>query len=653
MNEPVLVIMAAGMGSRFGGLKQITSIDKEEHKIIDFSLYDAYRAGFRKVVFIIKHEIEADFKAAIGSRMEKYFSVRYVFQELDKLPEGYEVPEGRTKPWGTAHAIACAKDSIDGPFAVINADDYYGVHAMDSIYKFLKEEHAPTEHAMVGYLVKNTVTESGYVSRGVCHAEGGFLKDIVERTHIERRGDDAEFTEDGGKTWTHLSGNDIVSMNLWGFQHEILSQFTGRFASFLDENLPKNPLKCEYFLPFVADRQIKEGLGTVRMLTTDDRWYGVTYPEDLKSVMDAVVSMKSEGIYPDELWLSPAAAYHFRIEGAPFSCVSHGCGHINDTYLLTSTTGKRYILQRISKTFDPETLMENIEAVLEFSASKTDDPRGVMTLVRTLDGKSYYEDETVAYRMYDFIEHSLCLQAPETPQDFYESAIAFGRFSEMMSEFPAEKLHETIANFHNTKDRYRIFKETLEKDPLGRKAGVPDEIAFALAREGEAGILVDLLEAGQLPLRVTHNDTKLNNVMLDETTRKALCVIDLDTVMPGLSLYDYGDSIRFGAATATENELDLENMTIDLELFRIYTRGFLKACPNLTDKEIELMPTGAKLMTLECGVRFLTDYIDGDNYFHIDHETQNLERARTQFKLVEEMEKHWDEMTAIVEEERR
>ena len=232
MREPVLVIMAAGMGSRFGGLKQITSVDKKGHIIIDFSMYDAWKAGFRKVVFIIKHEIEADFKAVVGNRMEQYFDVKYVFQEVDKIPEGFSVPEGRTKPWGTAHAIACAKDAIDGPFAVLNADDYYGANAMTTIFNFLKEEHQPSEHAMVGYLVRNTVTDSGYVSRGVCTVKDGLLQEVTERTHIEKRGDDAAYTEDG-ENYIDLPGDTIVSMNLWGFQHELLDEFVNGFPAFL------------------------------------------------------------------------------------------------------------------------------------------------------------------------------------------------------------------------------------------------------------------------------------------------------------------------------------------------------------------------------------------------------------------------------------
>ncbi len=650
MNQPVLVIMAAGMGSRFGGLKQITPVDGQGQKIIDFSLYDAWRAGFRKVVFIIKRAIEADFKAAVGQRLERYFQVKYVFQEVDQLPPGYAVPEGRAKPWGTAHAIACAAGAIDGPFAVLNADDYYGAHAIQTIYDFLKEERAPNEHAMVGYYVRNTVTDSGYVSRGVCRVEDGYLRDVVERTHIEKRGEDAAYTEDGER-YTPLPGDTVVSMNLWGFQREILEQFTGRFPKFLEENLPVNPLKCEYFIPFLVNTQLQEGLGTVRVLNTGDKWYGVTYSEDLQSVKDAVADMKARKIYPDKLWMEPSAAYHFPLEGAPFSIEPYGCGHINVTYLLTTTAGRRYILQKISPAFDVEKLMANIEAVTAFSAQHAEDPRGAMRLVHTLDGESYYRDGSDCYRVYDFVEGSVCLQAPETPEDFYQSAVAFGGFLQMMRDFPAETLSEPIPNFHNTPDRYRIFHETLSKDPCGRAKDVGPEIDFVLAREAEAGALQGLRERGELPVRVTHNDTKLNNVMLDEKTHKALCVIDLDTVMPGLSLYDFGDSIRFGAATAAEDERDLSRMTIDLELFRIYTRGFLSACPGLTEKEVELLPLGAKTMTLECGLRFLTDYLDGDHYFAVHREGHNLDRARTQFKLVSEMEKHWAEMAQIVREE--
>ena len=300
MQEPTLVILAAGMGSRFGGLKQITPVDEHGHAIIDFSLFDAYRAGFRRVAFIIKHEIEADFKAVVGRRAEKYFDVRYVYQQIENLPEGYSVPEGRTKPWGTGHAVLCAAQAVDGPFAVINADDFYGRTAYAALYDYLTGERPENEHAMVAYQLKKTVTESGSVARGICRVEDGFLTDVVERTRIEKRGSDAAYTEDG-ENWLPLSGELPVSMNCWAFSHSMMDELIKRFPAWLDENVPKNPMKSEYFLPSVANALIKDGEGSVRVLNCHETWYGVTYKEDLQSFKDAMKRMRTEGIYPEAL----------------------------------------------------------------------------------------------------------------------------------------------------------------------------------------------------------------------------------------------------------------------------------------------------------------------------------------------------------------
>lgn len=300
MQEPTLVILAAGMGSRFGGLKQITPVDGHGHVIIDFSLYDAYRAGFRKVAFIIKHEIEDDFKGFIGRRMEKYFDVKYIYQQLDRLPAGYGVPEGRVKPWGTGHAVLCAASAVDGPFAVINSDDFYGRSAYTALYDYLVSDKPENEHAMVAYLLKNTVTENGYVARGICRVEDGYLTDVVERTHIEKRGADAAYTEDG-ESFVMLPGSTQVSMNCWAFSHSMMDELTKRFPAWLDENLPANPMKCEYFLPFVANALIKAGEGRVKVLNCHETWYGVTYKEDLGKFEEAMAGMRRKGIYPESL----------------------------------------------------------------------------------------------------------------------------------------------------------------------------------------------------------------------------------------------------------------------------------------------------------------------------------------------------------------
>ena len=344
----------------------------------------------------------------------------------------------------------------------------------------------------------------------------------------------------------------------------------------------------------------------------------------------------------------------FQLDAPAVSCDRYGCGHINETYLVVTESGRRYILQKISNRAFPDVagLQENIAAVTEFLHTQTSDPYGALTLIPTDEGKAYLHwDENSDWRVYDFIEGAVCLQKPETAEDFYQSAIAFGTFQQQLADFPAHTLHETIKNFHNTPDRYRIFKEVLAKDVMGRAKDVQPEIEFALAHEEFGGRLVGLLKEGKLPLRVTHNDTKLNNVMLSESERKPMCVIDLDTTMPGLSAYDFGDSIRFGAATAAEDETDLSKMEMDLDLFRIFTRGFLTACPGLTAEERKALPLGAMTMTLECGVRFLTDYLDGDHYFGIHRPDHNLDRCRTQFKLVRDMESKWDKMMQIVEEE--
>lgn len=303
--KPVLVIMAAGMGSRYGGLKQIDPVDQYHDLIIDFSIYDALSAGFDKVVFIIKKSIEDDFKEHIGNRISKHIQVEYVYQELERIPKGYKVPEGRVKPWGTGHAILSCKGVVDAPFAVINADDYYGKAAFKTIYDFLASatDQDTYQYAMVGYQLYNTLTENGHVARGVCAInEEQKLVDIHERTRIEKHGDIAEYSKDDGTTWTELSKDTVVSMNMWGFTESILSELEVRFSAFLDENLQENPLKCEYFLPFVVDELLKEGKAEVEVLRSVDRWYGVTYKEDKEMVVNAIQKMKEQGLYPEKLW---------------------------------------------------------------------------------------------------------------------------------------------------------------------------------------------------------------------------------------------------------------------------------------------------------------------------------------------------------------
>ena len=338
----------------------------------------------------------------------------------------------------------------------------------------------------------------------------------------------------------------------------------------------------------------------------------------------------------------------------------YGSGHINDTYLVTlkeNDEEKKVILQRMNKSIftKPVELMENVLGVTSYLRERIienggDPERETLNVIPTAEGKPYFVDSEGEYwRAYKFITGATSYDAVETPEDFYQSAVSFGNFQRLLAEYPAETLHETIEGFHDTKARFAVFKKAVEEDVCGRAASVQKEIDFVLAHEDVANVFGDMLAKGELPLRVTHNDTKLNNIMIDDATGKGICVTDLDTVMPGLAMNDFGDSIRFGASTAAEDEQDLSKVSCDMGLFEIYTKGYIEGCGGrLTQKEIEMLPMGAKVMTFECGMRFLTDYLEGDHYFKIHREGHNLDRCRTQFKLVEDMEAKWNTMQEIV-----
>ncbi len=344
----------------------------------------------------------------------------------------------------------------------------------------------------------------------------------------------------------------------------------------------------------------------------------------------------------------------FQLQGETVSCDRYGSGHINETYLL-QTDRLRYILQKVNRRVfqDVPSLIKNIALVTSHLSRIEADPRRVLRLIPALDGRDFFLDESGEYwRAYAFIEGALSLDAAGCAEHMRESGAAFGHFQRALSDFPAETLTETIPRFHNTPSRLSQLREAAERDELGRLKSVLPELDFVLSRADEAKIMVDMLGTGRLPLRVTHNDTKLNNVMLDAETGAALCVIDLDTVMPGLAGNDFGDAIRFGASTAAEDEPDLDKVSLSLDYYRAFARGFLSACGgSLTPSEIETLPLAAKLMTLECGARFLCDYLSGDTYFRIHRPAHNLDRCRTQFRLVADMEAKWQAMRSIVEAE--
>ena len=306
MQKTTLIVMAAGMGSRYGGLKQIDPVGPNGEIILDYSVFDAVEAGFDRVIFVIKHEIEEDFKKITDGRFDGKIEVKYAFQNMDDLPDGFTVPEGRVKPWGTGQAVLACKELIDGPFAVINADDYYGKETFRLIHdELVKDNKCDGKYGfcMVGFKVENTLTENGSVARGVCQiSEDGYLTDIVERTKIAINGDKIQFTEDDGASWTDIPEGTTVSMNCWGFSPEMMTELENRFATFLEKGIKENPLKCEYFIPFVVDEILKEGKAEVKVLETSDKWYGVTYKEDRELVVKALGQKVADGEYPEKLW---------------------------------------------------------------------------------------------------------------------------------------------------------------------------------------------------------------------------------------------------------------------------------------------------------------------------------------------------------------
>lgn len=366
------------------------------------------------------------------------------------------------------------------------------------------------------------------------------------------------------------------------------------------------------------------------------------------------------GTIADEKVMDTIAS-KFQMEGVVTELIPFGNGYINDTFRITCELpegkGKKYILQKMNTSIfkNPEELMENVMNVTSFLRKKIvaaggDPERETLNVIPTKDGKNYLDNGEECWRMYIFIEGATCYDEVKTPEDFYNTALSFGNFQKMLADYPAETLHETIVNFHNTVSRFADFKKAVEEDVCKRAKEVEEEIKFIMEREDVAHIICDALEEKRIPLRVTHNDTKLNNIMIDDETGKGLCVIDLDTVMPGSALYDFGDSIRFGASTGSEDEVNLDLVSVDLELFDVYTKGFLEGCGgSLTEEEVKLFPAGAKVITFEQGMRFLTDYLQGDTYYKIQRPGHNLDRSRTQLKLVADMEQKWDEMEKIVE----
>ncbi|WP_074434796.1 phosphotransferase [Beduini massiliensis] len=639
MKEPTLIILAAGLGSRYGGLKQLDAFLPQDKTIIEYSLYDAYKAGFRKFVIVIKKENEEAVKQMVHHSFDESFDIMYV----------YQTPwAGRLKPLGTAHALYCCKDAVSGAMGIINGDDYYGYESFVKLYYFLKTKVDAQNYAMVGYRLENTLSHFGGVSRGICYEEDGYLKTVQECTGIFD--DEGQIKCDLPIT---LKSNQIVSMNMWGFDDHIFSQIEHYLHLFLENEYKDNPEKAEFYLPAVFDRLIKEEKVRVHILKSDAKWYGVTYKEDRQEVIDGITGQLDHyqtnlSEYDRVLHKIKKIAEQFDISGEIVQILLNQSGNINDTYQV-KTTKDHYLLQRIN-----HHIFKNVEGLMNNMALVTQHLLGMgrvtLELVRTKENQLYLVNEGNYYRIFKFILNSFTYDYSENIEDFYRTAKCFGTFFKDLRDFDASTLIETIPDFHNTPVRYQQFEKCLKSGDPERITEAKEEIEALIERKKISQRLYDLYDAGEILQRVCHNDTKLSNILMDKTTREPICVIDFDTIMPGFIGYDFGDALRSGANHTYEDNPNLDEVYFDLELFEAFSKGFLESLKDtLTAGEINALVDGVKVIVYEQTLRFLSDYLDGDRYYKTSFPKHNLIRAKNQLALLVDIEKKESLMREIIE----
>lgn len=638
MNEPTLIILAAGLGSRYGGLKQLDAFLPQNKTIIEYSIYDAFKAGFRKFVIVIKKENEEAVKQMISHSFDNYFNITYVYQEAWK---------DRIKPLGTAHALYCCKDVAKGTMGIINGDDYYGYESFVKLYHDLKTKVDQSHYVMVGYRLENTLSANGGVSRGICFEEDGYLKTVQECTGIiEKNGciknDDA----------LELHKDQIVSMNMWGFDENIFKEIEERLEIFLNNEYKQNPEKAEFYLPAIFDNLIKENKVQVRILKSDAKWYGVTYKEDRQEVIDGITKQldhyQTNLIEYDKLTQKiKIIASKFNIQGEVVQVLLNSSGNINDTYQIITTTD-HYLLQRINHHIfkDVEGLMNNMSLITHYLLNMN---QTTLELIPTLEDTLYLEDEGNYYRIFKFIENSFTYDHSEYVEDFYRTAKCFGEFFKSLSDFDASTLIESIPNFHNTPVRYSQFEDSLKHGDKARIEEASEEIKELIERQYISHILYDLYNEGKILQRVCHNDTKLSNILMDKTTREPICVIDFDTIMPGFIGYDFGDALRSGANHTYEDNPNVDEVYFDLVLFEAFSKGFLESLKDtLTQGEIDSLVDGVKVIVYEQTLRFLSDYLLGDHYYKTSFPKHNLVRAKNQLALLIDIEKKEEQMREII-----
>ena len=643
MKEPILIIMAAGLGSRYGGLKQADAFLPQNKTIIEYSLYDAFQAGFRRFIIIVKQENEEIVKQTIRHSFDESYDIQYVYQT--------QIVD-RKKPLGTAHALYCCKDIVDVSCGVINGDDYYGKNAYVELYHALKKEVNESTYVMVGYPLKNTLSKFGSVSRGLCHERYGYLQSIEECTSIHFLNDQIVYDDAQNQPHT-LEENQIVSMNMWGVSQDIFKHINYLLDDFLKNEYLKNPEKAEFYLPSVIDYLIHQQHINVKVYTTNEKWYGVTYIEDRQEVIEGISQKLDQYDLDLKKWQHVVEhiekiAYQFNIEDTIIQILPNHSGNINDTYIIKGLKND-YLLQRINHSIfkNVDLLMNNMSSVIKHLNLKN---IKTLKIIPTLHNKSYIQIGEDYYRMLSFIENSFTYDFIEKVDDFYHTGYCFGEFYKALSDFDVTTIGETIPDFHHTPKRFEQFLDSLNVDYNHRRQEVSDEIEYLLSRQPIASLLYDLYQDHKIPMRVCHNDTKLSNILMDQNTHLPICVIDFDTIMPGFAAFDFGDAMRSGANHTYEDNPNLEEVYLDLDLFKAFSKGFLKACGDiLNQSEKDSLVLGVKVIVYEQSLRFLSDYLNGDVYYKINYPTHNLVRAKNQIKLLQDIEAKEEELVKIIQ----
>jgi len=644
--------MAAGLGSRYGGLKQLDAIDSNGHSIIDYSIYDACHAGFNHIIFIIRKELQDEFEERFARYATSDIKISYVFQELSDIPIEFNNIE-RQKPWGTGHALLALRNHVKHNFAIINADDFYGREAFEIMYNALANNIDPTNFVMISYKLQNTLSPFGHVSRGQCFVnDDQNLLQVIERTKIKKTGNTIEYLNSNEES-VSIDSDSLVSMNFWGFSPSIFEHTQPLFNKFLSNNTSNS--SSEFYIPSVVNELMTNNTIKVKVLNTESSWYGITYKEDKQHVVNALEVMNASGLYPSELWkkVSLEAIFNEFDHKESFKSIEAlTSGHINDTYRIETVSGNDFVLQRINTSIFPnvEELLNNKVCVSQYLEERSH--YETSNYIKTnKKGYYYFNHDGDYWTLSNFINNTATFLIPINEEMARQAGILLGVFHKNMKGFEVDSLHETIPDFHNLEFRIKQFNDALKSadDDIVKK--VQNELTLINLFSKEAEYLHELKVSGQIPLRVVHNDAKLSNILFDKTSLEALAIIDLDTVMPGIIHYDIGDAIRSICSQAEEDETDTKKILFNMDYYKAFMEGFLPIIKSsLTVKERETLVLGIKYMIFEQGLRFLTDYLNGNIYYKVKYPEHNLARAKNQLRLLEVINHQFEVIDGITNE---